>query len=439
MKMESDQSEILESAKKKGKGLVAIRRLIEAINDAHAELSESKPNNSWDPRYRYDLDDVPLSLLVAKEIGLVDDIFEVEVDVEVDAEEFETTKFGNLDFPMDWDFMDTDVFIKPEFKKVYEKVKPVYLEEVKWISDDTERADCLEDMIKVWLHRQTFYFKDVTVSGKTGNLIFSASKDYGEDESNPIEMYNLHGIFFVDDKPVATVIGDIHYVPTGGVGLEPSLGDYMVYMDEFSDHDADFAAFIVKEIADNELGLECLTDLYYEEGEGNSLVVKWRGVQIDDDMTGLISEAQAFDDMTDIFEENFGLIALNTVEKLAYQGMDQDSPDFDEEMVDVFPEYVDPFNETANLGMVACVSEIHRIGLYMNGVRGIAEGTIEDFILKSAKYHVMLNEFINRKKGRVRQGLLHAEGTEYVMAVLNPNRDSNPDLRLGQVINGHYF
>lgn len=429
--------QILEQAKSRGKAMLATRIISEAIFDAHNEHDEEYPGKHRHVRSFGYTEGFPFSYLVAQEIGLVED--PDFVSVLEDEECPEGIPLIDFEDPELIDFMEDDRFIDPRYKAVYERVKPIYKEETESLCIDTGNAEELEEVIGKLLEDQTVYFKDVSIGGSQGDLIFEISLDKSGEEENPILMYNLIGRFFVSGEQKASVIGDIHTI-SPDCDLEClSLGDYMVYMDQFSDHDADFASYVARAI-DNDDEVICDFDSLYTNtyvgrvctGEiGAGFVVKWRIIEVEERLKNTPAQDQIFDDMTDCLESNFSMeIANHIVEKLAYQGLDKDDPYFDSSKV-LHCDEDSLFDEFASLNLVACLSELHRVGLYgPNGSRGLIDQNVDEFRETQMKYHVMLNNFIKRKQEH------STTGKRYLMCNLDHQNDMDPDSRLGRAILG---
>lgn len=436
MSNESELTKLLLGAKANGKAMHAARVISEAIFDGHNELDEDYPEKPHSRSFDYGYGE-PFSYLVAQEIGMVEDPDEVVV---LNDEEFpEGIPLIDFEDPELIDFMEDDRFIDDRYKSVYERVKRVYDEATENLHIETDDAETVEEVIAKLLHNQTVYFKNVEVAGRHGDLIFQISKDISGEEESPILMYNLTGRFFVNEKEVATVLGDIHTLDPHCRTESLSLGDYMVFMDQFSDHDADFASCIARAIRNDDDAIFDFDSLYRNDyadktltGDiGTGFVVKWRVIEVEENLKDTPTQDQIFDDMTDWFESNFDMeISNHVVEKLAYQDLDKDDPNFDpSKITDCDEDGV--FDQFVSLNLVACLSELHRVGLYASGgPRMLIDQSVDEFREKQAKYHVMLNSFIKRKQEHSKTGI------RYLMCNLDTKNDMDPDFRLGSAILG---
>lgn len=415
----------LDEAKERGETLRKIRTLIDFINVEKLRVRHSGHNRAIGCDEGGALP--PLDLLIAREIGLHPQIVEL---LDVHASEFGQHPF-DIDFMADDHFIDPD--LKPVFDKVKQKLDELDIKDPGYVrpSNDLDGLLCLENLLIGMIEKRTVYLEDQKVSGIEGDILFEIAKDRSVDgEESPFDMYDLTGRFYVEGEIAATVHGDWHF---SSYDLDDLSTDrYVILMDMFSDHDADFASAVGAAIDRGEMSFNSVSELYDEDPDtycsGN--VVKWRSISIEDRFEGTLDPLNAFEHITDALERVFPNLSMHTVEKLAYLNQDEGNGDVSMLEVTRFNTSITDllYLQEDEIRLVACASELHRIALLMNGTRRFADLSIEDSVLKVARQHVLLNDLIKRKQAKS-QG-----STQYYMCVLNPAKDCDPDRRLGETV-----
>lgn len=414
-----DYDRIIAEAKNRGRLIREIQTLMDAIREEKNRIG--LPDSKDEAPYELLEGDDFLQVLIANEIGLryerISELMSDGVMIE------------------EWPDLFSKELISPESLPVLEALQKEFELDAFFGTRTNTSSYTLNDYKTALLTPKTLCFKDVVVDQKKGDILFEVTPNTdSEIWLKPFGMYEIQGTFYQDKKPLVIVQGDLHFSPYDLKHMSDE--SYLIEMDCFSDHDADFASAVIEMANRGEMGLTKASDLYCEgEGESPVAIVKWRTVAEAHGQTNGFDLTNALVDMTSVFEENFTHRVFYTVELLSYAGLPPGKPvkDLKSFLWAISDQENDPlFFVVDPIKLVACLSELHRIPLYMFGTKRRLHGiSIEDYTLITAKHHALLSDFIKRKQAK------GVEGTEYRMMLLNPATDYDPDDRVGKALVKH--